>query len=177
MGYQSVFRRYEKKYLVTQEQYDRLAAVFAPRMERDRFSESTISTIYYDTPDFRLIRRSLDRPAYKEKLRLRTYRTPHADTEAFVEIMKKYDHVVYKRRIGMNYQQAVDYLAGAPAPEASQTGTAPGILISMRRTLGSSSSLPRVPCARSKSSVRQRMPESNVTRRSGCSRSNTASRS
>ena len=108
MGYQTVFRRYEKKYLVTQEQYDRLAAVFAPRMERDRFSESTISNIYYDTPDFRLIRRSLDRPAYKEKLRLRTYRTPHADTEAFVEIKKKYDHVVYKRRIGMNYQQAVD---------------------------------------------------------------------
>lgn len=75
MGYQTVFRRYEKKYLVTQEQYDRLAKVFAPRMERDRFSESTISNIYYDTPDFRLIRRSLDRPAYKEKLRLRTYRT------------------------------------------------------------------------------------------------------
>lgn len=120
MGYQTVFRRYEKKYLVTQEQYDRLAAVLAPRMERDRFSESTISNIYYDTPDFRLIRRSLDRPVYKEKLRLRTYRTPHADTEAFVEIKKKYDHVVYKRRIGMNYQQAVDYLAGAPAPEASQ---------------------------------------------------------
>ena len=66
MGYQTVFRRYEKKYLVTQEQYDRLAKVFAPRMERDRFSESTISNIYYDTPDFRLIRRSLDRPAYKE---------------------------------------------------------------------------------------------------------------
>ena len=90
MGYQSVFRRYEKKYLVTQEQYDRLAKVFAPRMERDRFSESTISNIYYDTPDFRLIRRSLDQPVYKEKLRLRTYRTPHADTEAFVEIKKKY---------------------------------------------------------------------------------------
>lgn len=46
MGYQSVFRRHEKKYLVTQEQYDRLAKVFAPRMERDRFSESTISNIY-----------------------------------------------------------------------------------------------------------------------------------
>lgn len=123
MGYQTVFRRYEKKYLVTQEQYDRLAKVFAPRMERDRFSESTISNIYYDTPDFRLIRRSLDRPAYKEKLRLRTYRTPHADTEAFVEIKKKYDHVVYKRRIGMNYQQAVDYLDGAPRQKRRRSRT------------------------------------------------------
>ncbi len=66
----------------------RLRKVFAARMVPDRFAESTISNIYYDTPDFRLIRRSLDRPAYKEKLRLRTYRTPGADTEAFVEIKK-----------------------------------------------------------------------------------------
>ena len=106
--YQGTFKRYEKKYLVTQQQYNALAKVFAARMVPDRFAESTISNIYYDTPDFRLIRRSLDQPVYKEKLRLRTYRTPHADTEAFVEIKKKYDHVVYKRRIGMNYQQAVD---------------------------------------------------------------------
>lgn len=86
--YQGTFKRYEKKYLVTQQQYNALAKVFAARMVPDRFAESTISNIYYDTPDFRLIRRSLDRPAYKEKLRLRTYRTPGADTEAFVEIKK-----------------------------------------------------------------------------------------
>ena len=118
--YQDVFKRYEKKYVVTQRQYDRLAQALAPRMARDRFAESTIGNIYYDTPDFRLIRRSLDRPAYKEKLRLRTYQTPDAGTEAFVEIKKKYDHVVYKRRIAMRYDEALDYLAGAPAPEDSQ---------------------------------------------------------
>lgn len=89
-------------------------------MAPDRFAESTIGNIYYDTPDFRLIRRSLDRPAYKEKLRLRTYRTPGAHTEAFVEIKKKYDHIVYKRRVAMPYRQAVDYLAGGQAPEDSQ---------------------------------------------------------
>ena len=65
--YQGTFKRYEKKYLVTQQQYNALAKVFAARMVPDRFAESTISNIYYDTPDFRLIRRSLDRPAYKEK--------------------------------------------------------------------------------------------------------------
>lgn len=70
--YQGTFKRYEKKYLVTQQQYNALAKAFAARMVPDRFAESTISNIYYDTPDFRLIRRSLDRPAYKEKLRLRT---------------------------------------------------------------------------------------------------------
>ncbi|MFR5253314.1 MAG: VTC domain-containing protein [Butyricicoccus sp.] len=63
--YQGTFKRYEKKYLVTQQQYNALAKVFAARMVPDRFAESTISNIYYDTPDFRLIRRSLDRPAYK----------------------------------------------------------------------------------------------------------------
>lgn len=118
--YQGTFKRYEKKYLVTQQQYNALAKAFAARMVPDRFAESTISNIYYDTPDFRLIRRSLDRPAYKEKLRLRTYRTPAADTEAFVEIKKKYDHIVYKRRIAMTYAEAQRYLDGGTAPEESQ---------------------------------------------------------
>lgn len=118
--YQNVFKRYEKKYLLTQRQYDKLAAVLAPRMGRDRFSESTISNIYYDTPDFRLIRKSLEKPAYKEKLRLRTYQTPGVDTEAFVEIKKKFDGVVYKRRVGMGYRQALAYLDGAPAPADTQ---------------------------------------------------------
>ena len=111
-AYQDVFRRYEKKYLVTQQQFNQLARVFLPRMVPDRFAQSTISNIYYDTPDFRLIRRSLDRPPYKEKLRLRTYQAPAADTEVFLEIKKKFDHIVYKRRIGMPYGQAVAYLEG-----------------------------------------------------------------
>lgn len=111
-AYQDVFRRYEKKYLVTQQQFNQLARVFLPRMVPDRFAQSTISNIYYDTPDFRLIRRSLDRPPYKEKLRLRTYQAPAADTEVFLEIKKKFDHIVYKRRIGMPHGQAVAYLKG-----------------------------------------------------------------
>ena len=111
-AYQDVFQRYEKKYLVTQQQFNQLARVFSPRMVPDRFAQSTISNIYYDTPDFRLIRYSLDRPPYKEKLRLRAYNTPAADTEVFLEIKKKFDHIVYKRRIGMPYGQAVAYLMG-----------------------------------------------------------------
>ena len=111
-AYQDVFRRYEKKYLVTQQQFNQLVRVFLPRMVPDRFAQSTISNIYYDTPDFRLIRRSLDRPPYKEKLRLRTYQAPAADTEVFLEIKKKFDPIGYKRRIGMPYGQAVAYLEG-----------------------------------------------------------------
>ncbi len=118
--YQDVFKRYEKKYLLTSQQLNAIYKVLAPRMIKDRFAESTIGNIYYDTPDFRLIRRSLSHPEYKEKLRLRTYKTPDADTPAFVEIKKKYDHIVYKRRVEMRYKDATAYLDGAPAPEDNQ---------------------------------------------------------
>lgn len=116
--YQDVFRRYEKKYLLTQAQYDALGKVLEGRMVRDRFAESTIGNIYFDTPDFKLVRRSLDKPAYKEKLRLRCYKTPGEDTEAFAEIKKKFAGVVYKRRAAMAYDEAVDYLCGRDLPPA-----------------------------------------------------------
>ena len=111
----NVFKRYEKKYLITRQQYAQLAKIFEPRMVPDRFARSTIGNIYYDTPDFRLIRRSLDRPAYKEKLRLRTYLTPQQDSESFIEIKKKFDHIVYKRRIALPYGVALNYLDGGIA--------------------------------------------------------------
>ena len=82
--YQGTFKRYEKKYLVTQQQYNALAKVFAARMVPDRFAESTISNIYYDTPDFRLIRRSLEKPVYKEKLLLRSYGRTDRDSPVFM---------------------------------------------------------------------------------------------
>jgi len=119
-NYQDVFKRYEKKYLLTPKQYSEISKTLLPQMARDRFAQSTIGNIYYDTTDFRLIRRSLSHPAYKEKLRLRTYKTPSADTDSFVEIKKKYDHVVYKRRVEMSYGEALNYLSGAPAPEDTQ---------------------------------------------------------
>ena len=109
--YQGTFKRYEKKYLVTQQQYNALAKVFAARMVPDRFAESTISNIYYDTPDFRLIRRSLEKPAYKEKLRLRSYGVPNEETQVFPEIKKKARGIVYKRRVSMPYGDALRYLS------------------------------------------------------------------
>ena len=101
--YQGTFKRYEKKYLVTQQQYNALAKAFAARMVPDRFAESTISNIYYDTPDFRLIRRSLEPPGLQGKAA--PAHLPHAgctDTgTAFVEMKKKYDRIVYKRRVAL----------------------------------------------------------------------------
>ncbi len=112
-AYQTVFRRKELKYLLSEAQLSSLMAALAPHMEPDTFAHSSISNLYYDTPDFRMIRRSLERPQYKEKLRLRSYGTPDSRTPVFPEIKKKAQGIVYKRRVCLPYAQAVGYLSGA----------------------------------------------------------------
>lgn len=121
MAYQTIFKRYELKYLLSRWQKERLIASMRPYMELDRFGHSTIRNIYYDTDTYRLIRRSLEKPAYKEKLRVRSYEKVNEKSAVFVELKKKYKSVVYKRRIVMPEQQAVDWLSGAiSCPQESQ---------------------------------------------------------
>lgn len=115
-AYQAVFRRHELKYLLTASQYKELRHLLAGYMCPDAYPTSTISNLYYDTPDFRLVRHSMEKPAYKEKLRLRSYGPARNDTPAFVEIKKKFDGVVYKRRQQMPYRQALGFLAGQIGP-------------------------------------------------------------
>ena len=112
-NFQEIFKRIEIKYLLDETTYMRLRERLKGMAEVDRYGESTILNIYYDTPDYRLIRTSLDKPDYKEKLRLRSYNTPTKESPAFIEIKKKYDGVVYKRRIDMKYDEALGYLAGS----------------------------------------------------------------
>ena len=100
------------KYLLNENQYFELLNRLNGIVHVDEYGETTIMNIYYDTPDFRMIRSSLEKPLYKEKLRLRTYGVPTGDTNAFVEIKKKYDGTVYKRRIAMPYDNALAYLSG-----------------------------------------------------------------
>lgn len=119
-GYQSVFRRCEMKYMLTPKQLRALSPVLKGRMEPDDFPESAICNLYYDTPDFQLIRRSLEKPGYKEKLRLRCYGVPCGNDPAFIEIKKKVDGVVYKRRERLEYTAALAYLAGRDAGGDSQ---------------------------------------------------------
>ena len=120
MAYQAVFKRKEMKYLLTAKQYQRLMGELADRIVPDDFPVSAISNLYYDTPDFRLIRTSLQKPKYKEKLRLRCYKVPNADTQAFLEIKKKAMGIVYKRRESLPYRRAVNYLAGKGPGGTSQ---------------------------------------------------------
>ncbi len=106
------FKRYEKKYLLNEIQRRELMCRLRERLQPDEYGESLICNLYYDTPDYRLIRRSLDKPIYKEKLRVRCYNRPRSDSTAFIEIKKKFDGIVYKRRMDCTYQGAVDYLGG-----------------------------------------------------------------
>lgn len=115
--YQSTFQRIEKKYLLDEKQYMALRQGMEPWMQADSFAKSTVCNIYFDTPDSRLIRTSLEKPVYKEKLRLRSYGTPEAQSAAFVELKKKYKGIVFKRRIDMNYHEAEEYLYKGIEPE------------------------------------------------------------
>ena len=122
MAYQAVFKRYELKYLLTTAQKEAMLQVMAPYMALDQYGRTTIRNIYFDTENHRLIRRSLEKPMYKEKLRIRSYRKAEADSKVFVELKKKYDGVVYKRRISMPYQRAMEWICHGTGVPDSQIG-------------------------------------------------------
>ena len=112
MAYQSVFQRYELKYLLTQAQKKQVLTVFAPYMRPDNYGRTTIRNLYYDTPSYRLVRQSLERPAYKEKLRIRSYAQADPFSPVYVELKKKYDGIVCKRRIALPEREAMAWISG-----------------------------------------------------------------
>lgn len=114
---QTVFNRYEKKYMMDTGQFAELVDAVSYRMETDQYGEHTICNIYYDTPDSLLIRRSIEKPRYKEKLRLRSYGVPGPESTVFLEIKKKYNKVVNKRRIPLKLWEAYDYIEKGIRPE------------------------------------------------------------
>lgn len=121
MDTQMVFKRYEMKYLLTRKQKEKVLEAMEPYMELDAYGRSTIRNIYYDTDNYRLVRKSLEKPVYKEKLRVRSYRAAGPEDEVFVELKKKYEGVVYKRRTSMGKQRAEAYLTGRyPATQRTQ---------------------------------------------------------
>ena len=103
---QMIFKRYEIKFLLNWQQKEKLLEVMEDYMVPDRYGKTTIRNLYMDTDDFRLIRASIEKPVYKEKLRIRSYAVPEEDDNVFVELKKKYRSVVYKRRLSMHWCQA-----------------------------------------------------------------------
>lgn len=115
-GNQEVFRRIEKKYIVDEPTYEKLIKKLDGHFVKDRYYKSTICNIYYDTPSHQLVRNSIEKPVYKEKLRVRSYGVPNNEDMVFVELKKKYKGVVYKRRIEMTLAQTRDFFAGKEVP-------------------------------------------------------------
>jgi len=121
VAYQAIFKRYELKYLLTTEQKKIILAAMEPQMAPDQHGRTTIRSLYFDTDNYRLIRNSISKPAYKEKLRLRSYAQASPDSAVFVELKKKYRSVVYKRRVAMPEKDAMAWLCGeCPCPVQGQ---------------------------------------------------------
>lgn len=123
MKFVTVFQRYELKYLITAEEKAYVLDAMAPYMALDEYGRTTIRNVYYDTGNYRMIRRSIDRPSYKEKLRVRSYRQVGREDTVFVELKKKAKGIVYKRRIPLPEAVATAWASGAglaQKPEDSQ---------------------------------------------------------
>ena len=107
--YIETFARVEHKYILPVEKYDSFIKMIQPHIKDDAYPSYSLHNIYYDSPDNLMITRSLEGPEYKEKLRLRAYGEDPTDN-VFLEIKKKYDGIVYKRRIALHEKEALDYL-------------------------------------------------------------------
>ncbi|MBR3592431.1 MAG: polyphosphate polymerase domain-containing protein [Clostridia bacterium] len=112
MSFQNVFKRYELKYMLTLKQKEKVLDSMQEHMTLDKYGRTTIRNLYYDTDTYLLIRRSIEKPLYKEKIRIRSYSRTMSNSTVFVELKKKYKHVVYKRRISMPNNEATEWLLG-----------------------------------------------------------------
>lgn len=117
MGYIKSFNRYEVKYLLTEEMKNSFLSAAGNRLCHDRYGEYTICNVYLDTDDFYFIERSLEKPVYKEKLRIRSYGKAEDDSLVFFEIKKKFRKVVYKRRITLPLNVVEEYLKTGITPD------------------------------------------------------------
>lgn len=125
MAYQAVFKRYEMKYMMTRRQQKAVLEAMLPYMRLDKFGHTQIRNVYFDTENYRLVRRSIEKPSYKEKLRIRSYEKVKAQDKIFVELKKKYDDIVYKRRESLLYMDLSAWLEkgnGVPFPVDTQIG-------------------------------------------------------
>ena len=114
MAYQAVFKRYEMKYMMTRRQKKAVLEAMLPYMKLDEFGHTTIRNVYFDTDNYILVRHSIEKPVYKQA---------GAQDKVFIELKKKYDDVVYKRRESLSQLETLEWLvSGTPFPKATQIG-------------------------------------------------------
>ena len=116
------FKRYEKKFILNEEQYNKLIPILSKYMVHDKHCRNgqnyNIYTIYYDTIDNSVIRHSINKPYYKEKLRLRSYKSSiNKDDIVFLELKKKINGIVSKRRATLTLEEANNFLKDRSLPK------------------------------------------------------------
>lgn len=116
--YIDTFKRMEIKFMMDKYQYENFLEKIKPYMQLDEYGLTTICNEYFDTDNFNLVKTSLEKPLYKEKLRLRSYTTPDENTNVFLEIKKKYKGVVYKRRISAPLHEMKEYIKNGVHPKS-----------------------------------------------------------
>ncbi|RPA65011.1 polyphosphate polymerase domain-containing protein [Aerococcus agrisoli] len=116
MKLKNVFQRKETKYILDEEKFHAFFHDLQEEMQVDEYGQHTILSLYFDTDDFQLIRKSMDKPVYKEKFRIRAYGVPCEGSMIFLEIKKKVQGIVYKRRVPMQYEEYVHWLETGEFP-------------------------------------------------------------
>ena len=119
-----IFNRHEQKYLLDEDTFQKVIEVMDKHMMPDKYNVNhepyTISNIYFDTEDDYLIRTSLSKPKYKEKLRLRSYGVPKNDSNVFLEIKKKFNDIVNKRRTVLELSEAYEFISSGKPPKLKE---------------------------------------------------------
>ncbi len=108
----TVMKRYELKYLLNAEQTEYLRKRLAGHMEADQYGKTSIASLYYDTPSYQLIRTSMDKPEFKEKIRLRSYGLATEESPVFLELKRKAYGIVYKRRVQTTIPLVQQFFSG-----------------------------------------------------------------
>lgn len=135
MEYKSVFKRYELKYVISKTQQEIIMKEMLKYTAGDKYGRSTVCNIYFDTPDYLLIRRSIEKPIYKEKLRLRSYGIAAPESTVFAELKKKYNSIVYKRRMALPETDAMKFLCREISYNNTQISREIHYFLSVNQTL------------------------------------------
>lgn len=115
-----VMKRYELKYRLSKDQLDYFLKRIKEHMKVDKYGLTSIASLYFDTPDFYLINRSIEKPKFKEKLRLRSYGLANKESKTFLEIKRKSEGIVYKRRITLLEEEALNLIYNKESSNKSQ---------------------------------------------------------
>ena len=108
-----VMKRYERKYLLSAEQTDYLVKRLEGHMKLDQYGRTFIASLYYDTPNYQLIRASVEKPPFKEKIRLRSYGLATRESHVYLELKRKAYGIVYKRRVPSTIPLVEKFFAGS----------------------------------------------------------------